>query len=726
MFLLKTPRKLDAESPVEWISDGQWGMVELLSEYDGFTTLAKDLEESAPRFLEWFNHTTPESEKLPLDWRTLDSTPFKKLVVIRCLRPDRLTVAVKNFIKVTLPSGSTYTDADGELNSYQVLEQAFSDSDPAIPIYFILSPGANVVADVDKLALKFGMVAGSSYHNISLGQGQDVVAQERLENGHRQGHWVILNNVHLMPRWLKKVEKLMDEYALEGSHPNFRVFLSSDPSKAIPIGILERCIKLTSDPPSGLKANLKTAFCAFSKDMYEEMEPRTKGIMFGLCHFHAIMLERKKFGAKGFNMMYPFSTGDLLNSSSVLQNYMENAPSKVPWQDLRYLFGEIMYGGHIVNDIDRLMCGTYLEYFMKDQLLDEMDLYPYADGAGTDRFNAPQTSKSYENVLDHIEQKLLGDSPLAFGLHPNAEIGFRTEQSENLFKTILDLSPQDVMTGEGGTSSQNAAEAALQDILEMFRDQKFDIEGIASTIDDMGPYQNVFLQECERLNVLLDTMTRTLQELDLGFRGELTMSDSMEAVQSALFLDQVPGAWFKVAFPSLRGLSLWLQSLSQRVAQLQEWTGAPSDIPLVTWITGLFNPQSFLTAIMQVTAQAQALELDKLTIQTEVTKKLDPADISAPSREGAYLHGLALEGARWNQGNSLLESSLPREMNCEMPVINCRTAVGLRTDHGVYLCPCYMTQQRGPTYVFSADLKTKAPPAKWVLAGACLIMDIIQ
>ena len=65
-------------------------------------------------------------------------------------------------------------------------------------------------------------------------------------------------------------------------------------------------------------------------------------------------------------------------------------------------------------------------------------------------------------------------------------------------------------------------------------------------------------------------------------------------------------------------------------------------------------------------------------------------------------------------------------MNCEMPVINCRTAVGLRTDHGVYLCPCYMTQQRGPTYVFSADLKTKAPPAKWVLAGACLIMDIIQ
>ena len=47
------------------------------------------------------------------------------------------------------------------------------------------------------MALKFGMVAGSSYHNISLGQGQDVVAQEKLENGHRQGEC----SSRLLPRF---------------------------------------------------------------------------------------------------------------------------------------------------------------------------------------------------------------------------------------------------------------------------------------------------------------------------------------------------------------------------------------------------------------------------------------------------------------------------------------------------------------------------------------------
>ena len=52
----------------------------------------------------------------------------------------------------------------------QVLSEAFRDSDPTTPIYFILSAGANVTADVDKLADKHHMERGVTYHDISLGQ----------------------------------------------------------------------------------------------------------------------------------------------------------------------------------------------------------------------------------------------------------------------------------------------------------------------------------------------------------------------------------------------------------------------------------------------------------------------------------------------------------------------------------------------------------------------------
>lgn len=69
-------------------------------------------------------------------------------------------------------------------------------------------------------------------------------------------------------------------------------------------------------------------------------------------------------------MNYPFSIGDLRDSSHVLMNYIEQQQggSKVPWDDLKYIFGEIMYGGHIIDPRDRLMCKTYLDFYMQVML----------------------------------------------------------------------------------------------------------------------------------------------------------------------------------------------------------------------------------------------------------------------------------------------------------------------------------------------------------------------
>ncbi|KAJ1439145.1 dynein heavy chain and region D6 of dynein motor-domain-containing protein [Ochromonadaceae sp. CCMP2298] len=724
-FLLFGPKLGDEKTPISWLSDTAWSGIRTLSMIDGFEKLPSDIEENSPRFLEWYQHYTPEAERLPGSWRELDKQAFKKLMVVRVLRPDRMTAALSNFIRDTIPKGKDFVECDSELNSLQILEQSFEDSSPAIPLYFILSPGADVVSDVDKLALKMGKQKGVDYHNISLGQGQDIVAEEKLDVGNRQGHWVFLNNVHLMPRWLTRLEKKMEEYAVQGTHPDFRIMFSSDPSNSIPVSVLDRCIKITSDPPSGLKANLKQAFACFSREMYEELESRTKGILFGLCQFHAVMVERKKFGAKGYNMMYPFSIGDLVCSASVLRNYMESAPAKVPWADLRYLFGEIMYGGHIVNDFDRLLANTYLEFYMKDELLEEMPMYPHLENGATDAFKAPSTSSNYDSTLEHIDEELKGETPLAFGLHPNAEIGFRTQTSEELLRVVLELSATGDGAGAEGQDSQQTAEAVIQDVMETLRDVKYETDAIAAGLDDVGPFQNVILQECERMNGLVGEVVRSLVELDLGFKGDLTVSDAMEELALSLYLDRVPKRWEGLAYPSLRPLSAWLADLVYRITQLNDWVASPHETPVVTWLPGLFNPPSFLTAIMQIVAQSQSLELDKLTLVTDITKKMSPEEFTALAKDGTYISGLFLEGGSWNLNAGTLESSKPREMFCPLPVINIRPAVVDKFEPGTYLCPVYKTQQRGPTYVFSLQLKTKADPGKWVLAGVVSIMDIL-
>ena len=107
------------------------------------------MEESASRFREWYNQMTPEQEKLPLDWRELDKTPFKKLLVLKCLRPDRLSIAITALARAML--GSAFTECDANSNSSQILASAYEQSDSGTPIFFILSPGSDIVRDVDVL-----------------------------------------------------------------------------------------------------------------------------------------------------------------------------------------------------------------------------------------------------------------------------------------------------------------------------------------------------------------------------------------------------------------------------------------------------------------------------------------------------------------------------------------------------------------------------------------------
>ena len=148
------------------------------------------------------------------------------------------------------------------------------------------------------------------------------------------------------------------------------------------------------------------------------------------------------------------------------------------------------------------------------------------------------------------------------------------------------------------------------------------------------------------MNVLLAAMRRSLAELDLGLKGDLTMTEPMERLMTALASDAVPGSWTLLAYPSLRPLSSWMVNLLARVAQLAEWTAdlvvpksvwlsgalppaarhpawpCQASITSAAWRAGLFNPQSFLTAVMQTTARRNDWPLDKTVVRMHALRAL--------------------------------------------------------------------------------------------------------
>lgn len=221
------------------------------------------------------------------------------------------------------------------------------------------------------------------------------------------------------------------------------------------------------------------------------------------------------------------------------------------------------------------------------------------------------------------------------------------------------------------------------------------------------------------------TVLTSLTESLFGWhvQGELTITADMETLSNALFLDAVPESWARRAYPSLHGLPQWFADLTLRIRELDNWT-SDFQLPPAVWLGGFFNPQSFLTAIKQQMARKNEWPLDKMCLQCDVTKKVKE-DMGSPPREGAYVHGLYLEGARWDSQTSMIAEARLKELAPPMPVIFIKAIPVDRQDmRNLYECPVYKTKQRGHTYIWTFNLKSKEKSAKWTLGGVALLLQL--
>lgn len=99
------------------------------------------------------------------------------------------------------------------------------------------------------------------------------------------------------------------------------------------------------------------------------------------------------------------------------------------------------------------------------------------------------------------------------------------------------------------------------------------------------------------MNTLIFTVRLSLEELDQGMKGSLNITENMEKLAHSMYVNQVPALWEKYAYASKKELLVWYDDLLERIAQLEEYS-EELIAPISLWISGLFNPMSYLTAIM--------------------------------------------------------------------------------------------------------------------------------
>ncbi|XP_078270493.1 dynein axonemal heavy chain 1 [Rhinoraja longicauda] len=695
----------------EWLSDRAWKDIQSLTTLQSFSNFLEDFVQNLKGFQIIFDSPDPHRHPFP---GTLDArlNSFQKLLVMRCLRVDKVTNAMQDFVSLHL--GQKFIEPQTS-----DLHSVFKDSAPSIPLIFVLSPGTDPAADLYKFAeeMKFSKKMSS----ISLGQGQGPRAEAMMHNSMERGKWVFFQNCHLAPSWMPSLERLVETVDPDKVHRDFRVWLTSLPSSTFPVSILQNGSKMTIEPPRGIKANLMKTYTNFSDDFLNSCTKLSefKSLLFSLCLFHGSIIERRKFGPLGFNIPYEFTDGDLRICISQLKMFLDEY-TELPYKVLKYTAGEINYGGRVTDDWDRRCIMNILEDFYSKDILEDGHLY-----SESGIYKQISTETDLEGYLDYIKRLPINDTPEIFGLHDNANITFAQNETFVLLNCLLLLQPK--TSAAGGKGVEEIVEEMCGNILENIPDL-IDIKAVLEEfpVRYEESMNTVLVQEVIRYNRLLETIVQSLNGLVNALKGLVVMSSQLELMADSLFHNIVPELWNAKAYPSLKPLASWVNDLLERIDFLQKWI--TNGIPAAFWISGFFFPQAFLTGTLQNFARRSIISIDIITFDFTIIEN-DHHELIRP-RFGCYIYGLFLEGACWDGALARLSESRPKELYTDMAVIWLIPTANRKPPKEIYYCPIYKTLQRAGTlsttghstnYVIAVELPTTKPHQHWIKRGVALI-----
>lgn len=187
-----------------------------------------------------------------------------------------------------------------------------------------------------------------------------------------RGYWLVLQNCHLLLSYTAKIEKMLEDAVKP--HPEFRLWLTTEPVTTFPVGLLQiaykvRCwptnhstefillamqtgrflLQVVMEPPSGIRQNIQASLNKLDDTQYLASDhPKYRPTMFVLIFLHAILQERRRYGKLGWNIPYGFADSDLLVSLLIIQKSLNDTDPKgdIRWPSLKYLIGEVSFDGY--------------------------------------------------------------------------------------------------------------------------------------------------------------------------------------------------------------------------------------------------------------------------------------------------------------------------------------------------------------------------------------------
>lgn len=722
-FLLTGGTSLDEPpmKPAVWIPDRLWSELFKLGRVnDAYAKLAETFGSEIPRWRSIYDSAEPlanmqSDETRPSSMAGLGF--FQQLMVLRCVRPDRVLPAVMDYVSAALGEKYVTPPPFDLVGSY-------TDSSNTSPLIFVLSPGADPFSALTMFAAE----KGKEINSLSLGQGQGPKAEKMMEDGFQAGGWVLLQNCHVFASWMPRLEKILEQLDPKQIQSDFRLWLTSYPSDKFPVAVLQNSVKITNEAPKGIRANLIGSYLMDpinSEEFFDGCQAPGpfKRLLYALCFFHAVIQERRLFGPLGWNIPYEFTQNDLRISARQLRMFIDESPDQIPFKAINYLTGECNYGGRVTEGQDRRLLMTLLtDYYCEGALKDDFALC-----AAHPEFKIPPAG-TQEEMMEALRSLPLVMPPGLYGFHENANLTREQNETYDMMEKLLLTVGQS--GGGGGGSSEDAIALAADDILHRLP-AGWDVAKVQESYPTLyeESMNTVLVQELNRFNNLTGVIKSSLKDIQKAVKGLMVMSEELEKVFGALFNGKTPEVWLKSSYPSLKPLGGYTNDLIERLKFFQTWVS--KGMPVIFWISGIYFTQAFTTGASQNFARKYTIPIDTLCFDFEMPKDQDP---KARPANGVYSNGLFLEGCKWDLDTWQLVESDPKVLFVPVPliwIVPCKK-VELRTFPS-YECPVYKVSTRkgvlsttghSTNYVMPVRVNSSKPESLWVKRGVAMLTSL--
>ncbi|KAJ3049329.1 hypothetical protein HK097_009672, partial [Rhizophlyctis rosea] len=681
------------------------GRVPDYSSLPAFRNLSEHIRGSAKAWKAFMADNTPEL-KTPVCWSADDraSSPlvaaFRRLLVIKCFRPDRIVPAATVFVEAAF--GDAFLNSD--ISLHQIV---FDEVKAATPLAFCSVPGYDASFRVENFAkeekIKVTSVAMGSAEGFTL-------AENAISAASKTGSWVFLKNVHLAPAWLGQLEKRLHSIR---AHPDFRLFLTMETNPKVPVNLLRMSRIMMNEPPPGIKANLYQTLSSIPASRLSKGPAERSRLYFLLAWLHAIVQERLRYAPLGWTKGYEFNDSDQDMALTVIDHWLDSvaqgranvSPAKIPWDAVKTLITETVYGGKIDSEFDQKLLDSFVEGLFAPETYD-LNYALVEASEGTDGLRIPDGTRM-EQFLAWVQKLPEQQPPTWLGLPNNAEKVLMTSKGLAFLskvRRIKDLADDDDVAYQADDAS--AKEANNRQPAWMRTVHKIATEWLGllpqslpamarSSANVRNPLFRVFERENQIGRGLLKVVRDDLTGLLDLCSGKIKQTNHLRALVESTTKGTLPTHWNR--YKVLRRISLheWVADFQSRLVQLQDIAQRESYDNLRIWIGGLFIPESFITATRQAVAQSHGWSLEELVMEVDV------ADTSFSG--GFALSGLRLEGAEWYDGLVLSTA-----ISTKVDVITIRWVQrqDAATTGGLSALPVYLNGDRGDL-LFTMRVKAK-------------------